>query len=114
MIGNVWEYTRDWWVPGHPAESATDPQGPPQALAVGHDGSAAPAVVIKGGSFLCAPNFCARYRPSARQPQEVGLGASHLGFRTVLGHPPPALPPAEPWMGKTAHGRFPPKAAVAD
>jgi formylglycine-generating enzyme required for sulfatase activity len=41
-------------------------------------------VVIKGGSYLCAPNFCTRYRPAARQPQELGLGASHLGFRTVL------------------------------
>jgi formylglycine-generating enzyme len=41
-------------------------------------------VVIKGGSYLCAPNFCARYRPAARQPQELGLGASHLGFRTLL------------------------------
>ena len=40
--------------------------------------------MIKGGSYLCAPNFCARYRPAARQPQELGLGASHLGFRTVL------------------------------
>ena len=46
-----------------------------------------PSVVIKGGSYLCAPNFCARYRPSARQPQELGLGASHLGFRTVLNGP---------------------------
>ena len=45
---------------------------------------AGPSVVIKGGSYLCAPNFCARYRPAARQPQELGLGASHLGFRTVL------------------------------
>ena len=43
--------------------------------------------MIKGGSFLCAPNFCARYRPAARQPQELGLGASHLGFRTVLNAP---------------------------
>jgi formylglycine-generating enzyme len=40
--------------------------------------------VIKGGSYLCASNYCARYRPAARQPQEVDLGAAHLGFRTVL------------------------------
>jgi formylglycine-generating enzyme required for sulfatase activity len=46
-------------------------------------------VVIKGGSWLCAPNFCARYRPAARQSQELGLGASHLGFRTILRAPGP-------------------------
>jgi formylglycine-generating enzyme required for sulfatase activity len=40
--------------------------------------------VIKGGSFLCAPNYCSRYRPAARQPQEIDLGAAHLEFRTVL------------------------------
>jgi formylglycine-generating enzyme required for sulfatase activity len=84
MIGNVWEYTRDWWVPGHPAEPAVDPEGASQALAVRYAGGAEPSVVIKGGSWLCAPNFCARYRPAARQPQELSLGATHLGFRTVL------------------------------
>jgi formylglycine-generating enzyme required for sulfatase activity len=44
----------------------------------------APRKVIKGGSYLCAANYCARYRPAARQPQEVDLSAGHLGFRTVL------------------------------
>jgi formylglycine-generating enzyme required for sulfatase activity len=43
-----------------------------------------PSRVIKGGSYLCASNYCARYRPAARQPQEVDLSAAHLGFRTVL------------------------------
>ncbi|MGI9286934.1 MAG: SUMF1/EgtB/PvdO family nonheme iron enzyme [Pseudomonadales bacterium] len=43
-----------------------------------------PFRVIKGGSFLCAPNFCARYRPAARHAQDTGLGAGHIGFRTVL------------------------------
>ena len=40
--------------------------------------------VIKGGSYLCASNYCARYRPAARRPQEVDLSAAHLGFRTIL------------------------------
>jgi formylglycine-generating enzyme len=60
-IGNVWEFTAD----------AYENQTPP-------------AHVIKGGSFLCAPSYCLRYRPAARQPQEDGLGTSHVGFRTVL------------------------------
>ena len=61
MIGNVWEFTSDAF-----------------------EGAAAPAHMIKGGSFLCAPNYCLRYRPAARQPQEDGLGTSHVGLRTVL------------------------------
>ena len=43
-----------------------------------------PSRVVKGGSYLCASNYCARYPPAARQPQEVDLGAAHIGFRTVL------------------------------
>jgi formylglycine-generating enzyme required for sulfatase activity len=40
--------------------------------------------VIKGGSFLCAPDFCVRYRPASRQPQDPLLATQHLGFRTVI------------------------------
>lgn len=64
MIGNVWELT-----------------------ATTHAGHAPKAQVIKGGSFLCAPNYCMRYRPGARQPQESNLGTSHVGFRTILEEP---------------------------
>lgn len=87
MTGNVWEHVRDWYAPGHPAEPAADPAGPGAPVGAEH----AARSVIKGGSWLCAPGFCARYRPSARQPQEQGLGASHVGFRTVLEAPGPEV-----------------------
>jgi hypothetical protein len=78
---NVWEWPTDWYRPGHHfAEGEADPQGPANVSAtVGGQ-----VRVIKGGSWLCAPNFCARYRPAARQPQEADLGATHIGFRTFL------------------------------
>ena len=66
MIGNVWEWTEDRW------EGDERRAGAPARFA------------IKGGSFLCAPNYCHRYRPSARQGQEMDLGSAHLGFRTVI------------------------------
>jgi sulfatase modifying factor 1 len=43
-----------------------------------------PRKVVKGGSHLCAPSYCLRYRPAARQPQDIDTGMSHLGFRTVV------------------------------
>lgn len=63
MIGNVWEWTSE---PGGPLPDSA---------------------VIKGGSFLCAANYCARYRPAARQFQERGLGTDHIGFRLVYPAP---------------------------
>jgi len=67
MTGNVWEYAAENW------------SAEPGAVA-----REAGSVVIRGGSWLCAPNFCGRWRPTARQPQERALGSNHIGFRTVL------------------------------
>lgn len=84
VAGNVWEYTSDWYLPRHAGRPAKDPRGPELMVVASFMGPTGPQAVIKGGSYLCAPNFCARYRPAARQPHELSLGASHIGFRTVL------------------------------
>lgn len=84
MIGNVWELTADRWTPDH--SSASPPDTDPAPFK--RPGPSAQRV-IKGGSFLCAPNYCMRYRAGARQPQEEDLATSHLGFRTILNAPGP-------------------------
>jgi formylglycine-generating enzyme required for sulfatase activity len=86
MIGNVWELTADVYRPGHDAAGAPD-------KAPARD-EAATQYVIKGGSFLCAPNYCARYRSGSREGQEADLAASHVGFRTILRAPGPPASPA--------------------
>ena len=43
-----------------------------------------PRTVVRGGSFLCAPSYCRRYRPAARHAQMVDSGMSHIGFRCVV------------------------------
>jgi sulfatase modifying factor 1 len=79
MIGNVWEWTTDWYAdtrasaPCCEADSY-DPRQPQFRV---------PRKVIKGGSFLCADNYCLRYRPAARRPQMVDTGMSHIGFRCI-------------------------------
>jgi formylglycine-generating enzyme required for sulfatase activity len=78
MIGNVWELTTDAYRPSHRMDAAA-PDQVPAALR----GAANGQRVIKGGSFLCSPDYCMRYRSGARQPQDDDLGASHLGFRTI-------------------------------
>jgi formylglycine-generating enzyme required for sulfatase activity len=79
MIGNVWEWTHDPWLPHH---RGSDFDRIPSRDA------ASEVYTIKGGSYLCAPNYCYRYRSGSREPQEADLPASHLGFRTVLPSPP--------------------------
>jgi formylglycine-generating enzyme required for sulfatase activity len=96
MIGNVWEWTADWWVENpaktlkakKPGQSccAKNPRG--GKLKDSFDPSQ-PQVkigrrVIKGGSHLCALNHCQRFRPSARHPEMVDTSTSHIGFRCVL------------------------------
>lgn len=84
MAGNVWQWTSTWFRPEHDSREARDPQGPDEAESYDPRSPGVPAKVIKGGSHLCAANYCARYRPSARQARETNSGTSHIGFRTVI------------------------------
>jgi formylglycine-generating enzyme len=90
VTGNTWEWTSDWYVPARPQSHARGaccaPDNPHQDSAAGGDGSGEriPRKVIKGGSHLCAPNYCLRYRPAARQSEAIDTSTSHIGFRCVV------------------------------
>jgi formylglycine-generating enzyme len=91
MIGNVWEWTTDWYSSCHPADPDSpccvpqDPRGgvPEASLDSSQPTVRIPRRVVKGGSFLCAPSYCRRYRPAARHAQMIDSGMSHIGFRCV-------------------------------
>jgi len=86
MAGNVWEWTVDAWaVPADGAHACCAPEVP-RTIEEGASRAAhgIPRNVIKGGSHLCAPNYCLRYRPAARQGETVDTSTGHLGFRCVV------------------------------
>jgi len=92
MAGNVWEWTCSWYTERHPADAAKPCCMPRNPRGGTEEGSYDPAQpqfrvprrVVKGGSFLCADNYCRRYRPAARRPQMVDTGTSHIGFRCIV------------------------------
>jgi formylglycine-generating enzyme len=76
MAGNVWEWTSDRFTASHDDDAACcAPHDPTETI---------PRNVIKGGSHLCAPSYCLRYRPAARQGEAVDTATSHIGFRCIL------------------------------
>lgn len=105
VCGNVWEWTTDWFAPKHTGADPGVDTGPDQGADPGkpscctadnprgpgkegsydphQPGILIPRRVVKGGSFLCAPSYCRRYRPAARHAQMIDTGTSHIGFRCI-------------------------------
>lgn len=96
MIGNVWEWTTDFWSTRHPADAPGIESGKACCVPENPRGGPAessydpriripiPRKVLKGGSHLCAPNYCRRYRPAARHAEAVDTSTTHVGFRCVV------------------------------
>ena len=88
LIGNVWEWTEDWYTAQPLTEGATCCGRGRTRPATAEDSltptGRIPRRVTKGGSHLCAPNYCQRYRPAARTGQSIDSSTSHLGFRCIV------------------------------
>ena len=92
MIGNVWEWTTDWYSSRHAADAQktccipANPRGANEADSLDplQPRIKIPRKVVKGGSHLCAPNYCRRYRPAARHAQPIDTSMSHVGFRCIV------------------------------
>lgn len=95
MIGNVWEWTTDWYGPMHTEDAKKacciphNPRGPreDQSYDPSQPKIRIPRKVLKGGSHLCAPNYCRRYRPAARHAEPIDTSTCHVGFRCVVRGP---------------------------
>src|SRR6185369_661525 len=91
MIGNTWEWTKDWWSTpaAHVPSPCCAPRNPMGGSLEGSLDARQPDIgiprkVLKGGSHLCAPSYCRRYRPAARHAQPIDTSTSHVGFRCVV------------------------------
>lgn len=88
ITGNVWEWTKTWFSDKHPEPTSrccapANPLGP--GVEASRDpASGIPRKVVKGGSFLCAENYCSRYRPAARIPESIESSTVHISFRCVI------------------------------
>ena len=92
MAGNVWEWTADYFTPRHPDEvehpccAPRNPRvrEPDPGVEASNPGDRFPRKAIKGGSHLCAPSYCLRYRPAARSAETIETSTGHIGFRCVV------------------------------